>query len=244
MGRTRLLFLLLLLAAPAWAGPANAPGDEVLIAPRDKCLPGSFLSWKLKGETTIAGALTELSELTCERFFVPRELLETKVVLDVGDQPMSRYRLRVRVREALSQKGLDLGYVSASRVIRASEEPGFIAPAELDKGIHCAQQKCTVARALARRILTESGIVVTSARIIPAFRDGKPIGVRLYAIRPNSALDRLGFQNGDTLLAINGLELSTPEKVLGAVTKLRSASSLTVSLERRTKPMTMQYVVQ
>jgi S1-C subfamily serine protease len=45
------------------------------------------------------------------------------------------------------------------------------------------------------------------ARITASIKNGQPNGVKLYAIRPSSPLTRLGFQNGDTLRAVNGIAL-------------------------------------
>ena len=53
--------------------------------------------------------------------------------------------------------------------------------------------------------------VAQSARVVPTLRDGKLIGVKLYAIRPGSPLAAIGLENGDTLRAINDIPLTTPD---------------------------------
>ena len=50
-------------------------------------------------------------------------------------------------------------------------------------------------------------------------------GFKLYAIRPSSVYAKIGLTNGDTLSAINGLELTTADKALEVYTKLREATS-------------------
>ncbi len=82
------------------------------------------------------------------------------------------------------------------------------------------------------------------ARIVPAVKNGKPDGFKLYAIRPSSVYAMLGLSNGDTLQAINGFELTRADKALEVYTKLREATSLEVEITRRGKPMTLKYTIR
>ena len=70
------------------------------------------------------------------------------------------------------------------------------------------------------------------------------MGVKLYGIRRGSLLSRLGLQNGDLLRTINGFDMSSPDKALEAYTKLRTASNLTVAIERRGQSMTLDYEIR
>lgn len=89
------------------------------------------------------------------------------------------------------------------------------------------------------RVLIDHALVSSSAthhggrRVIPHHRDGRVIGVRLYGVRRADLLGWLGIQNGDTILDINGHELSAPDHALEAYTRLRTADALFVRLERR-----------
>ncbi len=82
------------------------------------------------------------------------------------------------------------------------------------------------------------------ARVVPAVKNGKPDGFKLYAIRPSSVYAKLGLANGDTLQAINGFELTSADKALEVYTKLREATSLQVSVTRRGKDMTINYTIR
>jgi len=73
------------------------------------------------------------------------------------------------------------------------------------------------------------------ARIVPHLVEGKPEGFKLFAIRPNSFYSKLGLQNGDVILKINGIALSSPDNALEAYTKLRDAKELTLDILRRGK---------
>lgn len=85
--------------------------------------------------------------------------------------------------------------------------------------------------------------VAKGARVVPAMKDGKAQGFKLYAIRPNSVWAKLGISNGDTLAAINGLELTSAEKGLEVYTKIREAKVLVVDMIRRGKPLTITYTI-
>lgn len=83
-----------------------------------------------------------------------------------------------------------------------------------------------------------------ASRIVPAMRDGKVFGFKVYAIRPNTLLALLGFQNGDTVQTINGRELDSPDKALEVYTALRNEKKFSVAIERRGTPMTLTIVLK
>jgi general secretion pathway protein C len=82
------------------------------------------------------------------------------------------------------------------------------------------------------------------ARVVPAMKNGKPEGIKLYAIRPSSPYAKLGLTNGDTLSSVNGLEITSAEKGLEIYQKLRSATSLELDVIRRGKPVTLKYTIK
>ena len=75
------------------------------------------------------------------------------------------------------------------------------------------------------------------ARIVPSMKNGKPQGIKLYAIRPTSPYSRLGFTNGDTVVSVNGFEIDSMDRALEIYTQLRDAKELRFQLERRGKPV-------
>ena len=70
------------------------------------------------------------------------------------------------------------------------------------------------------------------------------VGIRLFGIRPDSLLGTLGLENGDRLSSINGFEMSDPQKALEAYSKLRTADHLTVAVNRRGKPMNIDFNIK
>ena len=64
-------------------------------------------------------------------------------------------------------------------------------------------------------------------------KDGKPNGFKLYAIRQGSIYDALGLQNGDTVNAVNGQALDSPEAVMKVFRQDQKRDTWTVQLTRR-----------
>lgn len=124
-------------------------------------------------------------------------------------------------------------------------QSGSITEAELDSGIKAeGETKFTVQRSFVDRVLQNQAEIMRSARIVPHEENGQVMGVKLYGIRRNSLLGKLGLQNGDLLRTINGFEMSSPDTALEAYAKLRTASNLSVAVVRRGRPMTVDYDIQ
>jgi len=110
--------------------------------------------------------------------------------------------------------------------------------------IKCNGNNCSVERALVEKALSNTAMLATAARFVPSIKDGKPNGFKLYAIRPNSIFGLIGLQNGDTIRAINGMDMTSPDKALEVYTKLRNASHLSVAVERRGENQTLDYTIR
>ncbi|MBV8760899.1 MAG: hypothetical protein JO257_26630 [Deltaproteobacteria bacterium] len=117
--------------------------------------------------------------------------------------------------------------------------------AAIDSGIKKIDDSTyEIDKGLVEKILANPMGVAKGARVVPAVQNGKPNGFKLYAIRPSSVYAKIGLTNGDTLSAINGMELTTADKALEVYTKLREATSLEVEIQRRGKPMTLKYTIR
>jgi general secretion pathway protein C len=148
--------------------------------------------------------------------------------------------------EYLALDGADAG-ASAERVAAAgvAPSPGPDAKAgELDQGVRCGGNGCTLDRALVEKLLANTAMLATAARVVPSMRDGRPNGFKVQAIRPHGIFDKLQFQNDDTIKAINGTEMSSVDAALALYTKLRNASHLSVQLERHGQTITLDYTIR
>jgi general secretion pathway protein C len=118
---------------------------------------------------------------------------------------------------------------------------------DLQKGVRkVSETQYEIDRNLLEKVLSDTNSIARSARVVPSVspKDGRPNGFKLYAIRPNSVYATIGLRNGDTISAINGQELNSPEKAFELYAKLRTASSLQISIIRRGQPMTVDYSIR
>ena len=85
---------------------------------------------------------------------------------------------------------------------------------------------------------------MTQVRMVPYFEGNKAAGYRLTAIRPGTTFERLGFQGGDVLQQVNGLDLSSPEKLYTIFQNLKDEKKVSVNILRQGNKSTLMYEIQ
>jgi len=120
-----------------------------------------------------------------------------------------------------------------------------ISEEDLNAGItQVSDTNYNISRQLLDRVLGAQSELMRAARVIPYEENGRTVGVKVYGIRRNALLGKLGIQNGDVLRTINGFDLSSPDSALEAYTKLREMDQFSISMIRRGAPRTMEYQVK
>jgi type II secretion system protein C len=94
---------------------------------------------------------------------------------------------------------------------------------------------CTVDKAFVEKLMANPAQLTKQARIVPAVADGETKGYKFYGIRPGSLPKLLGLKNGDLLTSVNGHELESLDQAMDLYNKLRRASHLSVTIERKGK---------
>jgi len=107
-----------------------------------------------------------------------------------------------------------------------------------------SDNKYELQRSTLESVLGNMALLSRSARIVPEMKDGKAAGFRLFAVRPEGPFALIGMQNGDILSSINGLEITSPEKALEVYAKLKSASHLSLGMERNGQKITKEYNIR
>lgn len=87
-------------------------------------------------------------------------------------------------------------------------------------------------------------LLLSQARAVPYFQDGKSVGLRLFAIRSGSLFERLGLLNGDILKSINGNSLADFSQAMTLFQKLKEDKSIGVVLERNKVEKQMKYQIR
>ncbi len=85
---------------------------------------------------------------------------------------------------------------------------------------------------------------MTQIRLIPFFEGNKSAGYRIAAIRPGTTFERLGFQGGDVLQQVNGLDLSSPEKMYTIFQNLKDEKKVEVNILRQGQKNTLTYEIR
>ena len=85
---------------------------------------------------------------------------------------------------------------------------------------------------------------MTQVRLVPYFEGNKAAGYRLAAIRPGTTFERLGFQGGDVLQQVNGLDLSSPEKMYTIFRNLKDEKKVSVNVLRHGQKNTLTYEIR
>lgn len=117
--------------------------------------------------------------------------------------------------------------------------------AEMEKGIKkLSEHQYEVQRGTVDSLLGNMAVLSRAARIVPEVRDGKAAGFRLFSVKTDGPFGKIGLQNGDVIYAINGLEMTSPDKALEIYTKLKSANHLAVALERNGQKITKDYNIR
>ncbi len=87
-------------------------------------------------------------------------------------------------------------------------------------------------------------LLLTQARAVPYFKNGKAVGLRLFAIKTGSMYEKIGLKNGDILKSINDNSLADMSQAMKLFEKLREERSLSVVLERNRQEKRFSYSIR
>jgi len=144
--------------------------------------------------------------------------------------------------EVVLRVGGDL--VACRSIVRGSS--AVASAAAVTVGVTCASGSvCTIPRPLVEAIANgERTDAWSGVRVVPYFEGGKPLGFKLYGIKPETEVAKLGLKNGDVVKSVNGIELQSPGSVFGAYGRLRHESEFTVALLREGREETLRVDVR
>ncbi len=86
--------------------------------------------------------------------------------------------------------------------------------------------------------------ILTDARLLPNFKDGRQEGFSISEVVPGGLYHSLGLRNGDILLRINGLKISNPEVAIQAMSALKGMNKINLDIIRNGKNMSMTYQIR
>ncbi len=118
------------------------------------------------------------------------------------------------------------GDAQAGGGISSNGDDFVVDEAELDKG------------------LENLPLLLTQARAVPYFKDGRSIGLRLFAIKSGSLYEKIGLKNGDILKSINGNSLADITQALKLFEQLKQERSINLVLEREKQDREFKYTIR
>ena len=86
--------------------------------------------------------------------------------------------------------------------------------------------------------------LMTQVRVRPYFRRGKPEGLIVSQIQPDSVFSELGLMNGDILVNVNGKQIASPEEAFQLYNGLKSGSELSIEITRRGQKKMFKYQIK
>lgn len=86
--------------------------------------------------------------------------------------------------------------------------------------------------------------IMTDARLVPHFNEGKQDGFLIKDLKPGGIYTELGIEKGDVLLRVNEYNISSMEEALQAFTVLKGMDSIQLDILREGERMTLTYKVR
>ncbi|MDM8523389.1 type II secretion system protein GspC [Desulfococcaceae bacterium HSG8] len=126
---------------------------------------------------------------------------------------------------------------------RARERPAVKTSSASPSSEGEASQKVSLKRSEIDEAVGDINNLMKQARLRPHFKNGKPDGITITRIRPNSIFRKLRLRSGDILTGINGNEIESVDDALGFYNNLKSSSEVAVQIKRRGQLKNIDYAI-
>jgi general secretion pathway protein C len=200
------------LAAQTTSKPMEPPKPVIK---NPLTLIGTFI---VDGETATA-IIEEPKKKLQEVFAVGDMVFDEAKLIDIKSDKVVIERQGGAKEELVLDEGASSSASTASGEFKdgiaiVSDNEVWVQEAELDKA------------------LENLPLLLTQARAVPYFKDGKSIGLRLFAVKQGSIFERLGLKNGDVLKSINGSPMGDLSQAIKLFETLKQERNINVQLER------------
>jgi general secretion pathway protein C len=86
--------------------------------------------------------------------------------------------------------------------------------------------------------------LMKQARIRPHIEEGRPAGISITGIKPNTIFRKMRLRNGDIITGVNGDPIETVEDAMKIFSDLTSASEVQVEIKRRGRKRVLNYKIE
>lgn len=176
---------------------------------------------------------------------------ESAIIEEIASKRQSLYHLREEVADAgeiraITREGVLIGQGDQEELLQPAILTGD--PATQTSGAAAALPKPVAAptrRTLDRREVTETVSdptkLMMQAHAVPYLINGVLNGFRLDFVQPAGFFDKAGFQYGDVIQKVNGIEIRDPGRLLGMFKEVANERIVKVEVVRHSQPTTLTY---
>lgn len=75
--------------------------------------------------------------------------------------------------------------------------------------------------------------LMSQVNLAPHFKDGQPAGIAVQRIAPGSIFQKMGLQNGDVVVSVDGNVINSPEDLITLYDRLKNAEEISIQVERQ-----------
>ncbi len=107
-----------------------------------------------------------------------------------------------------------------------------------------SSQNISVKRSQIDTAIKDVNTLMKQIRIQPHFKNGKPDGLRLTGIRPNSIFYKMGLKSGDIIMGVDGKDIESVDDAFKFYQNLQSSSKVQLQVKRRGRLKTIDYSIE
>ncbi len=104
-----------------------------------------------------------------------------------------------------------------------------------------SSEKITLDRSEIEKAVSDVTKIMKEVRIRPHFKNGKPDGLSVSRIRPNSIFSKLGLRSGDVISGVDGQPIESVDDALKFYKSLKTSPSVSLEIKRRGRTKMMEY---
>jgi len=93
-------------------------------------------------------------------------------------------------------------------------------------------------------LIDGAGDLIRSVAVRPEKQGDEVVGLRIATLKPGTPLDALGVRAGDVLLSLDGIPLTSPDRMLQAYARVRTEERVRVVVLREGRQLQLDYEVR
>jgi general secretion pathway protein C len=170
------------------------------------------------------------------------------VVLDIRGErePILRRRggevLAIAPDRVLLQRD---GTPCIARIFAPAGAPPPPPPAAVSRGIvRTGADSFALDRGARDALIDGAGDLMRSVAVRPEKQGDDVVGLRIATLKPGTPLDALGVRVGDVLLSLDGIPLTSPDRMLQAYARVRTEERVRVVVQRDGRQLQLDYQIR